>query len=116
MKELFNEIVNLEGVKSVLLISGQGKILFKSNTEALPKAFGENGREALLHVVESLREVDLVYESGRLYLRKTRAGYLVVLASLSVPIAMLRLNCDILLPALRQGKSSSGGIRRFFKK
>ena len=116
MKELFNDIVDLDGVKSVLLISLKGEILFKSNKEKLPGSVAKRGWEELLGAVEGLREVDLVYETGRLYLRKTPVGYLVVLAGLGVPIAMLRLNCDIVLPALRQNKGTSGGIKRFFKK
>jgi hypothetical protein len=42
-------------------------------------------------------------------------GYLVILMALFVPIAMIRLNCDILLPLLRQSKSG-GKFGLFFKK
>jgi len=116
MKELFKDIVSLQGVKGVLLISLQGKILFQAKSEALPGTLAKQDWQALLDVIGGLREVDLVFAAGRLYLRKTQVGYLVVIAELNMPIAMLRLNCDILLPELRQSKSMSGGIKRFFKK
>lgn len=116
MKELFKDIVNLEGIKGVLLISLKGKITFKAKKEALPGTIEAQDWEALFDVIDGLREVDMVYEAGRLYLRKTQAGYLVIIAGLEVSIAMLRLNCDIVMPALRSSKGSSGGIKRFFKK
>ncbi|MEJ2100167.1 MAG: hypothetical protein P8X68_09330 [Desulfobacterales bacterium] len=55
--------------------------------------------------VEGMREADLLFEKGRIYIRRSEIGYLVVLMALFVPIAMVRLNCDIVLPSLKQEKS-----------
>jgi len=62
-----------------------------------------------------MRETDLVFKQGRIYIRRTDIGYLVVLMGLFVPIAMMRLQCDILLPSLKPAKAAKG-IRRLFKK
>jgi hypothetical protein len=78
---------------------------------------GPEGRDwsFFIESLEGMRETDLVFEKGRIYIRKTEIGYIVILMALFVPIAMIRLNCDILLPSLKAPKSSKK-FGRFFKK
>jgi hypothetical protein len=115
MHKLFNDIINLEGVKGVLWLSPDGGILFEKMNVALQKVVENWDWTDFLNAINGLREIDLAFEFGHLYLRKTQAGYLMVFAGSETPNAMLRLNCDILLPALKKGKKPSGGIKRFFK-
>ena len=63
---------------------------------------------------EKLQLIDLAFETMRLYIRRTDSGYLVILLSNSASMAMVRLNCDILLPALKQDTGAKG-FGRFFK-
>jgi hypothetical protein len=95
MRKLFHDILSTKGVKGILLFSFSGDLIFKELTSPVYK--------------------DLVFEKGRIYIRKTEIGYLVILMALFVPIAMIRLNCDILLPMLKQLKSGRK-LGRFFKK
>jgi len=56
-----------------------------------------------------------VFERGQVYVRRTADGVLVVVMGLIAPCAVIRLNCDILLPALKEQRSTKG-IKRFFKR
>jgi hypothetical protein len=115
MRNLFNDILAIEGVKGLLLFSFAGEIIFK---ELHFETFEEVEKGDWHRFIESLsgmRETDLIFEKGRLYIRRTDLGYLVVLLGSFVPIAMVRLQCDILLPTLKPAKASKG-IRRLFKK
>jgi hypothetical protein len=52
---------------------------------------------------------------GRLYLRKTHDGFMIVRMQLIASIAMVKLNCDILLPQLKS-TGNSKGLKGFFKR
>jgi hypothetical protein len=62
-----------------------------------------------------MREADFVYENGRLYLRATEQGYLMVMMGPAVSVAMVKLNCDILLPQLKVAKPT-GKLKGLFKR
>ena len=115
MRKLFNDILNTEGVKGVLLFSFSGKLIFKEYVSRIDAEPEHRDWRFFMESLEGMRETDLVFEKGRIYIRRTEIGYLVILMALFVPIAMIRLNCDILLPALKQSKSGKK-FGRFFKK
>ena len=105
MIDMFDDILNTHGVKGIVLFSFTGDIIFKqfiSPVDAKPENLDWR---FFIESLEGMRETDLVFEKGRIYIRRSEIGYLVVLMALFVPIAMVRLNCDILLPALKQPKS-----------
>jgi hypothetical protein len=115
MQELFSDILRTDGVSGVMLFSFKGDLVFKefrSSVNAEPE--GRDWR-FFIESLEGMRETDLVFEKGRIYIRKTDIGYIVILMALFVPIAMIRLNCDIILPSLKPAKSGKkfGGL---FKK
>lgn len=115
MKELFTDILSMEGVKGVLLLSFQGKIIFRefpSPPSIEPET--RNWRQ-FINSLDGIVETDLVYEKGRLYIRQTELGYLLIFMGYFVSTAMLRLNCDILLPALKPQKTTRG-LKRLFRK
>jgi hypothetical protein len=115
MRELFNDILNTDGVNGVMLFAASGELLFKELSVALKAAPEKQDWRFIIESLEGMRETDLIFENGRIYIRKTEIGYLVILMALYVPIAMIRLNCDILLPLLQPQKSSRK-FGRFFKK
>jgi len=114
MRELFNDILNMEGVKGLMFFSFSGELIFKELNQALPEEPEARDWSLFIQSLVGMRETDLIFEKGRLYIRRTEIGYLVVLMGLFVPIAMMRLNCDIVMPALKPAKAVKG-IRRFFK-
>ena len=115
MRELFNDILNIDGVKGLMLLSFTGEILFKELNHVVHENVENRDWRLFIESLADVRETDLIFEKGRLYIRRTDIGYLVVLMGSFVPIAMIRLQCDILLPSLKPVKAAKG-IRRFFKK
>jgi hypothetical protein len=114
MRELFNDILNIEGVKGVMLFSFSADLLFREMGSALPPDVEKISWSRFFVSLSGMRETDLVFEKGRVYIRRTDIGFLVILTGLFVPMAMLRLNCDILLPSLKPAKSPKRW-GRFFK-
>ena len=115
MRELFSDILNMEGVKGLLLFSFAGEVIFKEFNPPVADGIGNHDWSLFVESLSGMRETDLIFDKGRLYIRRTDLGFLVVLIGPFVPIAMMRLQCDIVLPALKTSKASRG-IRRFFKK
>lgn len=115
MRELFNDILNTDGVTGIMLFDINADLLFMEFSMAVNEAPEQQDWRFFLDSLEGMRETDLVFEKGRIYIRKTEIGYLMVLMALYVPIAMIRLNCDILLPSLQPSKSGRK-FGRFFKK
>jgi hypothetical protein len=115
MKELFKDILNVEGMKGVVLFSHTGDVLYKEFLSAVPEDPETRDWALFFETINKVRESDLVFENGRIYIRKNELGFLVVLMSSFAPMALVRLNCDVLLPSLKPVKTSKG-IGRFFKR
>ena len=115
MQELFKDILDMEGVKGLMMFSLTGDPIYKEFSQAQPDGIDSRDWSLFIESLSGMREADLIFEKGRLYIRRTDIGYLVVLMGLFVPIAMMRLQCDILLPSLKPAKAAKG-IRRLFKK
>jgi hypothetical protein len=115
MRDLFKDILNMEGVKGLMMFSFTGDPIFKEFNQAQPDGIDSRDWSLFIESLAGMRETDLIFKKGRLYIRRTEIGYLVVLMGLFVPIAMMRLQCDILLPSLKPVKAAKG-IRRLFKK
>lgn len=115
MEKIFQDILNMDGVHGLVLLSDEGRVLFESldDTKFLP----EKSRLSWKMIIDSLeefREMDLIFEEGRFYIRRTDNGYLMISMGREVSIAMVKLNCDIVVPELKNAKSGKG-LKRFFK-
>ena len=115
MRKLFNDLLNIEGVKGLILLSFNGEVVFRDLDHVGKVNVETRVWRPLIESLANIRETDLIFEKGRLYIRRTGLGFLVVLMGSFVPIAMIRLQCDILMPSLEPTKAAKG-IRRFFKK
>ena len=115
MEDLFEDVLNLKGVKGVLLLSFDGDIISKHFPIPVSKDPEKWDWESFVAALEGVKETELVFENSRIYIRRSDLGYLLVILDRQTPVAMLRLNCDILLPSLKPATSSKG-IKRFFKK
>jgi len=115
MEKIFQDILSMKGVHGLVLLSDEGKVMFESldDTKFLP----EKSRLSWKMIIDSLEEfteMDLIFEGGRFYIRRTDSGYLMISMGREVSIAMVKLNCDIVVPELKNAKSSKG-LKRFFK-
>jgi hypothetical protein len=116
MKELFKDILGLDGVRGVMLFGADGSILFQS---LMAEGQGFDTRkldfQKLTALLGRVREADLVFQSGRIYVRKSEIGYILIVLEAMVSIAMVKLNCDILLPMLKADKLAKAR-KSFFRK
>ena len=114
MKDLFAEILSIEDVEGVMLFLHDGQLAYQKffpsklvDTENIDwLSFGK--------AVNGIMEADLIFENKRIYLRKTATGYLMILMGTSAPAALVRLNIDLILPAIKDA-SPSGSVWRFLK-
>jgi hypothetical protein len=106
MREVFKDILSIDGIKGVLLVSFSGKLLFKEFGYALQTFAEKVDWRDLVDNLEGMQETDLIFEKGRVYIRRTELGYLIIFMGLFTPIAILRLNCDIVMPSLVPSKPS----------
>ena len=116
MKDLFKDILNMEEIYGVLLISPEGEPIFKEFTRPLSRGQEvDRSWPKVVMALKDIREADLIFEKARLYIRKTDVGYIIITMGLYASAAMVRLNCDMALPSLKNAKSSKG-LRQFFKR
>lgn len=113
MQEIFKDILSIDGVKGVMVLSFTGDLVFEKFVSEIARDPGTMNWSQLVASLGAMRETDLIFEKGRIYMRRTDIGYLLIFVSLFVPMAMLRLNCDILLPSLRPEKSNKRWSRLF---
>ena len=114
MKDLFKVILNINEVQGVMFFSFEGNILFKKFISQTPEKIEDNDWPFFVHTLNNIRAAELVFENSRLYIRKTQTGFIIVVMSRFAPVAMVRLNCDILLPHFEQTEQKPKGFRRFF--
>ena len=109
MKKLLKNILDMEDVKGVMLFSLEGDIIFKEFLSPLPEeARTDVWWGPFIDSLNGIRELDLVFEKSRLYIRKTDHGYLLVIMGVFASIAMIKLNCDTLLNSSKQTGKSKG--------
>ena len=113
MQEIFKDILSIDGVKGVMVLSYAGDLVFKKFSTEISRDPDNMNWSQLVASLGGMRETDLIFEKGRIYMRRTDMGYLLIFVSLFVPMAMLRLNCDIILPLLTPEKSNKRWSRLF---
>jgi hypothetical protein len=116
MKKLFEDVLKMEDVHGILLVSREGAVVFEAFNTPPSKSHGlKKSLPQAIQAFKDIREADLVFEKSRLYIRKTDAGYFMVNMGLLASAAMVRLNCDMLLPSLKLIKGSKH-LRGLLKK
>jgi len=115
MEALFKDIADINGVQSITLIDMSGKISYEAaNAQLAGVKQRYTNWKKLIDVLENTREADFVFDNGRVYLRRTDNGYLLVSMQSFASIAMVKLNCDIVLPQLKNEKTK--GLKGLFKR
>jgi predicted regulator of Ras-like GTPase activity (Roadblock/LC7/MglB family) len=99
----FEELFSLNDVKGLMLVSFDGQLLFKKFAGTLPQEPKSDDSWALfIHSLRGAAETEVFYEKGRIYIRKTESGYLFVITGVATPMALVRLNCDMLAHAMKK--------------
>lgn len=115
MKKRFKDILDLEDVQGVLFFSFEGKVIFSEFLSRLSEKFKVINWLLFIYTLNGIQEAEFIFENNRCYIRRAKAGYILVIMGKIALIEMVRLHCDILLPALEQQKKKPKGLGRFFK-
>lgn len=125
MESLFEEIFSIEGILGALVMAENGVSEFSKFVSPLSEKIGKKNFndfvknsiniESLRGAFDTANESLLIYDHIRLYVRRIQSGYLIVVMGMFVPVAMVRLNCQIIIPEIDKLKSNKG-LGRFFKK
>lgn len=115
MQDLFKDIIAMDGVRTVLVLGFDGSVMFEHHAALPSSADKPPDWIQLVGALEGARESDVLFRDGRIYIRRCDIGYILIVASAGASVALLRLNCDIILPDLKPAKEARG-FRRFFKK
>ena len=106
MEYLFKDLMEIREVIGVILRDPDGRIQYQAFREGA--AYDLDQIEPALEALGQIQEADVVFTHRRLYVRQTPAGQLLVVMARGVPIAMVRLHCDMLIPRLSPPATPSG--------
>lgn len=115
MRALFADLLRIDGVKGAALFTLSGQPLFEEFAPALQEGAHISDWFALAACLGRAPEAELVFEKGRLYVRRSPEGVLLVVLGLIAPTGMVRLTADLLFSGLKQPKPARG-LKRFFKR
>ena len=117
MEKLFSEVLDIEDVKGAMLFSLKGELVYNAFTGPPPSGIEDKEfRTRVSGVCREINECDVIFETCRLYIRRTVLGCLLIWMERYVSIALVRLQCDMLVAALEEKKQSKGKWRIFRKK
>ena len=105
MKEIFDAVIGLEHVYGAVVVDKDGGSVYDPLN--LNKFNTQNRGELWVSLTQSKhfdRELDLVFEKGRLYIRKINQDYLLVFMDTKSAVASLKLTCDLIEPKLANPK------------
>jgi hypothetical protein len=107
MAARFRDILGVPEVKGVTFFAPNGTVLFQEGVgTGVPLVDSEGAFPLLVAVLAGSPEADLAFSRGRVYARRTPTDSLVVVeAGPGAPLALLRLQVDLLLPSLPSGPS-----------
>jgi hypothetical protein len=111
MKDLFQDVLGIEGVHGLLFLTTDGKVAFSHFVSGYPSDAGkvkDMNWPALVNELAGITEAEMMFDSGRLYIRKSSNGYLLVVLEDHAPVSMVRLNCNVLMPELNKQKLGRG--------
>ncbi|MBF0396332.1 MAG: hypothetical protein HQK78_06140 [Desulfobacterales bacterium] len=107
MKELFTDILKINDIDGVLILSFEGKSIYSEFTSTKYQSIINENWVNFVNALEKIREAEVVFQDRRIYIKRAGVGFLIIVMGKTAPLAMVRLNCDILLPELEQSKKKS---------
>lgn len=116
MKEIFNDILAINDVKSAIFIDNQNEIKIESYAPGYKTDLSSLDLSAFIRAIGTHNETEIHFDNLKLYIRKIDIGWLLIVSGHNVPMAMVRLNCDVLTPVVKSQFEKPTGIGRFFKK
>ena len=116
MDKLFKDILDIEGVTAVILFDFNGDPVYKNFKTSPSKEFEGKNWAALMGVLGQIQETEVVFDDCMMYTVRSELGFLFIVMDKSAPVALVRLNCSVILPSLNQQDSKPKHLGRFFKR
>ena len=117
MQSVLDELAGIQGVTGTFWFDTRG--VMRHRTFAIEGSAADpvdsEWWQPFLAALNGVKEIELAYAGGRVYMRRNAEGYLMVRMTSSAPIALVRLNCDILLNKTATA-GSKGKRKRFFNR
>ena len=111
MKKIFDDLLDLKDVNGIMIVSFDGDLIYEEFSVPLSERAETRDWKAFVESLHGAKEANLVFEKGTLYARETKLGYLVVSMGFLASAPMVRLTCDVLLPAINKFKKSKNKIK-----
>ncbi|MFC1815253.1 hypothetical protein ACFL0M_04770 [Thermodesulfobacteriota bacterium] len=116
MKAQFHDILDVEDVQGVMFLSFEGDLVLKQFNANMPAGLADRDLTSLVSTLDKIKEAELIYDNCMIYIIRARSGYILVVMGRFAPIAMVRLNCGIILPSLDKTGKKPKGLARLFRK
>ena len=116
MDEHLKEIMEIERVLGIIYFSFDGNVLFQYYKQEETQGIDGWDLSLFAAALDKIREAELVFENIILYIVRGPKGFLLAALGRSAPVALVRLNCNILLAALDKESRKPKGLARFLKK
>ena len=116
MRELFRDTLEIKGVTGVMLLNYEGEPVYQEFNSPHSRELKEKNWAALIAGLNPIQEAEVVFEQVLLYIIRVKPGYLFILMNRTAPMALVRLNCNVILPSLNQSGAKPKGLGRFFRK
>jgi len=116
MKDKFKDLLSTKGVEAVMLLDSSGSIVFNSSDDPFSQTRSGMNWPEIVGMFNGINESEVIFETTKVYFLRTETGIIVVFTESTAPMAMVRLNCNILLPELNIRKKRLGGLGKIFKR
>lgn len=109
MKHVLDELSGIQGVTGAFWFDTSGVLRHRTVAPKSPPADPADGEwwQPFLAALSGVKEIELAYSAGRVYIRRNAEGCLMIRTTSATPMALVRLNCDILLD-----ESTAAGSRK----
>ena len=100
MKTIFNDLLRLDDVQGIIFLSHRGKRLFSEYEGEANGDLKNFDWVSFTNAFKCIREAELVFGNSRIFYRRAELGQIVIIMGWFATIAMIRLKCNDLLPAI----------------
>jgi hypothetical protein len=119
MKDIFQDVLGIEGVHGVLVLANDGNIMankFASKFKHEADKLGQMNWAPFVLELSGITDAELYFDAAKFYIKKSDTGYLIVIMEDYAQLSMVRLNCEVLLPSLDKLKPASKRIGEILRK
>ncbi len=116
MKDIFNDILNLNDVNGAIFLDENSDVKLQSYTFSPAPKLNPHDLTAFINSLGDNTETEIHFDNLRLYIKRIDTGHIILMTGYNAQMAMVRLNCDVLAPLIKSSFEKPTGIARFFRK